>query len=107
MMAKIPFMEGIGSLMHLANLTRPDLTYALGQASRFYQNPGPEHRKGLKRIRAYLQKTINHGILYGHENNELHEYVDADYAGDLENRRSTSGAVFILNGGPISWHSRR
>jgi hypothetical protein len=107
MMAKIPFMEGIGSLMHLANLTRPDLAYAIGQVSRFSQNPGPKHWKGLKRILAYLRKTINHGILYGGGSNELHGYVDAEYAGDLENRRSTSGAVFILNSGPISWHSRR
>jgi hypothetical protein len=66
-----------------------------------------EHWKGLKRILAYLRKTINYGLSFGGGSNKLSGFVDADYAGDLENRRSTSGAVFILNNGPISWHSRR
>lgn len=100
-------MKGIGSVMHLADITRPDMAYAVGQDSRFSQNPGMEHWKGLKRILTYLRKTINHGLLFGGGSYELCGYVDVDYAGDTENRRSTSGAVFILKGCPISWHSRR
>lgn len=94
-------MKGIGSVMHLADITRPDMAYAVGQDSRFSQNPGMEHWKGLKRILTYLRKTINHGLLFGGGSNKLCGYVDVDYAGDTENRRSTSGAVFILKGCPF------
>jgi hypothetical protein len=106
-MAKIPFMECIGSVMHLTHLTRPDIAYAVGQVSRYSQSPGQEHWKALKRILAYLRKTLNFGLLFGGGDDELYGYCDADYAGDLGNRRSTSGAVFTLHNGPVSWFSRR
>ena len=102
-----PLLEGVGCLLHLVGLTRPDIAYAVGQLSRFTQNPGPEHWKAFKRILAYLRKTPKFGVQFGGGSSVLQGYVDADYAGDLDNRRSTSGAVFTLNGGPISWHSRR
>ncbi len=70
-LTNVPFLEGDGSLMHLANLTRPDISYAVGQISRFSQNPGMKHWKGLKRILAYLRKTINYGLLFGGGNNKL------------------------------------
>jgi hypothetical protein len=105
-MINVPFLEGVGSLMHLANLNRPDISFALVQVSRFSQNPGMEHWKGLKRILAYQRKAVNHGLLFGGGSNKLCGYVDVEYAGDLEIRRSTSGAVFILNNGHISWQSR-
>jgi hypothetical protein len=106
-MAKIPFMECIGSVMHLTHLTRPDIAYAVGQVSRYSQSPGQEHWKALKRILAYLRKTLNYGLLFGGGDDELYGYCDADYAGGLGNRRSTSGAVFTLHNGPVSWFSRR
>lgn len=106
-MANIPFMECIGSVMHLTHLTRPDIAYAVGQVSRYSQSPGQEHWKALKRILAYLRKTLNFGLLFGGGDDELYGYCDADYAGDLGNRRSTSGALFTLHNGPVSWFSRR
>jgi hypothetical protein len=106
-MANIPFMECIGSVMHLTHLTRPDIAYAVGQVSRYSQNPGLEHWKALKRILAYLKKTINFGLLFGGGSSELCGYCDSDYAGDLESRKSTSGAVFLLYNGAVSWFSRR
>lgn len=106
-MSDVPFMECVGSVMHLTHLTRPDISYAVGQVSRYSQNPGKEHWKALKRILAYLKKTINYGILFGGGSGELCGYCDSDYAGDLESRRSTSGAVFTLHNGPVSWFSRR
>ena len=106
-MKAVPFMECIGSVMHLTHLTRPDIAYAVGQVSRYSQNPGQEHWKALKRIMAYLRNTMNFGLLLGGTIGDLIGYCDADYAGDLGNRRSTSGAVFTLHNGPISWFSRR
>lgn len=105
--ANTPFMVCIGSVIHLTHLTRPNIAYAVGQGSRYSQNPGKEHWKALKRILAYLRKTINFGLLFGGNSSEICGYCDSDYDGDLESRRSTSGAVFILNIGPISWFSRR
>ena len=106
-MTNVPFMECIGSVMHLTHLTRPDIAYAVGQVSRYSQNPGKEHWKALKRILAYLKKTINFGLLFGGGSSEICGYCDSDYAGDLESRRSTSGAVFTLHNGAVSWFSRR
>ena len=59
----------------------------------------------MKRILAYLRKTINFGILFGGGCDELFGYRDADYAGDLDCRHSISGAVFVLFNGPVSWFS--
>ena len=106
-MNTVPFIECIGSLMHLTHLTRPDIAYAVGQASRYSQNPGQEHWRGLKRIMSYLHKTVNLGLLFGGSDGDLIGYCDANSAGDLGNRRSTSRAVFTLHGGPIFWFSRR
>ena len=106
-MKAVPFRECIGSVMHLTHLTRPDIAYAVGQVSRYSQNPGQEHWKALKRIMAYLRKTMNFGLLFGGTSGDLIGYCDADYAGDLGNIRSTSGVVFTLHNGPISWFSRR
>ena len=56
---------------------------------------------------AYLRKTINFGLLFGGGDDELYGYCDADYAGDLVYRRSTSRAIFTLHDSPFSWFSRR
>lgn len=103
-----PYRELIGSLMYLAVGTRPDIAYAVGIASRFLEKPTVAHERAAKRILKYLKRTINFGILFSHSKiNELHGYSDADYAGCLTTRRSTSGYTFIFGGGTISWGSER
>jgi hypothetical protein len=66
-MAKIPFMECIGSVMNLTHLTRPNIAYAVGQVSRYLQSPGQEHWKALKRILAYLRKTLKFGLRHSNK----------------------------------------
>ena len=61
----------------------------------------------MKRILAYLKKKINFGLLFGGGSSEICGYCDSDYAGDLESRRSTSGAVFTLHNSAVSLFSRR
>ncbi|CAN1849719.1 Retrovirus-related Pol polyprotein from transposon TNT 1-94 [Linum perenne] len=101
------YRQLVGSLIYLT-LTRPDLSYAVGLVSRFMQNPKKPHLEAAKRILRYVKGTINHGILYKKGGNtELSGYCDADYAGDLDTRRSTTGYVFSLGSGPISWCSKR
>lgn len=55
---------------------------------------------------AYLAGTINHGLLF-RPGDQLVGYTDADYAGDSDTRRSTSGFIFLMNTGPVAWSSRR
>ena len=67
-----------------------------------------QHWKAVKRILRYTAGTRSYGILYSKEKGELVTgYTDADHAGDLDERASTSGCVFLCSGGPISWFSRK
>lgn len=79
----------------------------MGQASRFCEEPRAQHWAAVKRILSYLRGTANHGIRYSPSTDGLKGFSDTDYAGDLGTRRSTTGFIFILYGGPIAWSSRR
>lgn len=83
--------------MYLSVGTRPDIAHAVGIASRYLENPTVVHERHVKRILKYLKGTINFGLLYiNSEKPRLTGYSDADHAGDIETRRSTSGYVFLL-----------
>ena len=82
----------VGSLIYLT-LTRPDVAYALSVVSRFMQNPKKYHLEAIRRILRYIKGTVDHGIMYpSGELFEIHGYCDADYAGDHDTRRSTTGS---------------
>lgn len=103
-----PYRELVGSLMYLAIGTRPDISHAVGMASRFLEKPTIVHERAAKRILKYLNKTLTYGILYfSSKSDEVKAYSDADYAGDLETRRSTSGSAFMFGESVISWCSER
>ncbi|XP_074365348.1 secreted RxLR effector protein 161-like [Apium graveolens] len=97
----------IGSLIYLS-LTRPDISYAVGVMSRYMQNPKKSHLEAVRRILRYVKGTIDYGLLYkkGKDYNIL-GYCDADYAGDYDTRRSTTGYMFMLGSGVVSWCSKR
>ena len=101
------YKQIIGSLMYLS-ATRPDIMYVTSLLSRFMEEPTMLHFQAAKRVLRYLKGTSNFGILYKREKgNNLVGYSDSDYAGDLEDRKSTSGYVFFLNSGAISWSSKK
>jgi hypothetical protein len=107
-MEKIPYREAVGSLIYLATTSRPDISFAVGQVSRYCAKYTRTHWNAVKRIFAYLKGTKNLKLCYG--GTELPPavvYCDADYAGDLDDRRSTSGYIFFYNGGPVCWASRK
>ncbi|KAG4034616.1 hypothetical protein PC123_g28714 [Phytophthora cactorum] len=88
--------------------TRPDLAAAVGVLSQFAADPCPTHWQALKRVFRYIQGTKTHGIEFqGSCEDGLQGYSDADWAGDIESRRSTSGYAFMMNGGCISWRSKK
>ncbi|CAJ2672444.1 unnamed protein product [Trifolium pratense] len=101
------YKQVVGCLMYLA-ATRPDLMYVLSLISRFMNCPTELHMHAVKRVLRYLNGTINLGIMYKRGGNEkLEAYTDSDYAGDLDDRKSTSGYVFMLSAGAVSWSSKK
>ena len=98
----------VGSLLYLSTKTRPDIAYAVGSVARFCAKPTKEHWTAVKRILRYLRGTVNLGLLYsGNAPPECICYSDADWAGDVGDRKSTSGYVFLLGDGAISWKSSK
>jgi len=104
--AVYPYSTLIGSLMYLSVCTRPDISQAVGALARYMSKPTSAHWSVAKTVLRYLAGTPNYGITYGTGNRGLQVYCDADYAGDIDTRRSTTGYAFILNGGAITWSSR-
>lgn len=106
LLKKIPYREAIGSLLFLSTANRPDISYGVNLLSKYINNSSLHHVSQLKRIILYLIKTKDLCIKYqGHE--DLIGYSDSDFAGDLNTRKSTTGYIFMLNGGPISWASQK
>lgn len=104
----IPYAEAIGSLLYCGMSTRPDIAYALSVLSKFTKEPRQLHWKGVKRVMRYLKATLNQGLMYrAVDEPKVTCYVDADYAGDQQNRRSTSGMVTFINTGPISFKAKQ
>ncbi len=100
LMKGIPYRETVGLLLYIACNTRPDIMAATSIASRFVSNPGDQHWSAVKRILRYLQGTRNFGIvLGGSEEISLHGYSDADWGGDRDTRKSTTGYVFFIGNG--------
>lgn len=98
----------VGSLMYLSTCTRPDISFAVGALAKFSTHPTRAHWIASKRVLRYLRGTRNHGITFrGKEARGCIGYSDADWAGDREDRRSTSGYVFQIAKGPVSWRSKK
>ena len=106
-MSKVPYASAVGCLMYAMVCTRPDLAQAVSQVCKFMSKPGKHHWEAVKWIFRYLKGTTGHGIMFSSEKGDpsVVGYVDSDYAGDMDDRRSTTGYVFTLAGGPICWKS--
>jgi hypothetical protein len=92
--------------MYVMVSTRPDISHAVGVVSRYMENPGKEHRTTVKWVLRYLRGTSDYCITYNDGCELICGYVDSDFASDLDKRRLTSGYVFTLAGGAISWMSK-
>lgn len=104
---RFPYREACGSLMYAATVSRPDISFAVGDVCRFMHKPNQMHVNAVKRIFRYLNHTKQMTITYGSENIELIGYTDADHARDYETSRSVTGYAFILGGGVITWKSHQ
>jgi len=96
------YQQCVGSLMHVMVWTRPDIVHAVGMVSRHAAAPVQAHMTAVKRIFHYLQGTSDYKLIYRQDMaGELVVYSDSDWAGDKMDRKSTSGFVAMLNGGPV------
>ena len=96
------YSELIGSLQYLSVCTRPDISEAVGVLARHMAKPSMEHWTAGKAVLRYIAGTLSCGITFRQTNTTIGGYSDADYAGDSDTGRSTTGCLFILNGGAIS-----
>ncbi|KAL6130957.1 hypothetical protein ACLB2K_069335 [Fragaria x ananassa] len=101
------FKQMVGSLMYLT-ATQPDLMFIVSLISSFMASPTQLHFAAAKRVLRYLKGTVNYEVFYKRgETSELVAYTDSDYAGDIEDSKSTSGYVFMMCGGAVAWSSRK
>jgi hypothetical protein len=102
---KLRYSQIIGSLMYLASATRPDISFAVSKLSRFVSNPRDNHWHALERVLRYLKGTMSLGIHYTGYTTVLEGYCDANWISDANEIYDTSGYVFSLGGGAVSWKS--
>ncbi|XP_035843977.1 uncharacterized mitochondrial protein AtMg00810-like [Helianthus annuus] len=97
----------VGALQYLT-ITRPDLSYAVNQASQFLQQPTTTHFQLVKRILRYVKGTLSHGLTFDRPpNTVLLGFSDADWARCLDTRRSTYGYCIYLGGNLVSWSAKK
>jgi hypothetical protein len=105
-MRHVPYHEAVGSLMYATLGTRPDICFAVQTVSRFNSKPGLAHWEAVKRIFQYLKGTKELWLAYGDVTKELVGYANAD--GSMsEDRKAISGYAFLINGGAVSWSTKR
>jgi hypothetical protein len=101
------FRRIMGSLQYLS-LTRPDISFAVNKLSQFMHKPTTTHWTATKRLLRYLKQTIFYGIqVHRAGPSVLHTYSDADWAGNVDDRTSTSAYISFLGPNPISWTSKK
>ena len=102
-----PYREAVGALLYLVVATRPDISYAVLFLARFVADPGLAHWNALSRVFRYLIGTQDWQLTYGSpDGSDLFGYTDADGM-STEGRRAISGYVFMMNGGAVSWSTKR
>ena len=104
-MSKVPYASAIDSLMYAMVCTGPDIAHAVGVVSRFMSRPGKQHWEAVKQILRYLKGSSDTCLYFTGASLKLQGYVDVDFAGDIDSRKSTTEFVFTLGGTAISWAS--
>ena len=105
-MSIVSYANTVRCLKYLMVCTRPNISHAVSVVSRYMANPDKERWNAVKWIFRYLTGTRDFSILFDQRaSTEAGGYVDSDYVGDLDFRKSMIGYVFRFDGGPICWKS--
>ncbi|GKB22455.1 zinc finger, CCHC-type containing protein [Tanacetum coccineum] len=105
--SQLEYSRVIGCLMYAMTCTRPDIAFVVGKLSRYTSNPGTQHWQAIQRVLKYLKKTMDYRLTYTGYPSMLEGYTDASWISNTEDNSSTSGWVFLLGGGTISWASKK
>nr|GEW10926.1 hypothetical protein [Tanacetum cinerariifolium] len=105
--SQLEYSRVIGYLMYAMTCTRTDIAFVVGKLSRYTSNPGTQHWQAIQRGLKYLKKTIDYRLTYTGYPSVLKGYTDANWINNTEDNSSTSGWVFLLGGGAISWASKK
>lgn len=103
----LPYRQLIGCLMYLAITSRPDIMFPVSRLARYNSAYGTKHYDAAKDIARYIYGTMKMVLRYQRDMKDIVGYTDADYAGDVDGRKSTSGFVFKYGGAAFSWSSKR
>ena len=105
-MQQIPYASAIGSLMYAQVCTHPDIAYIVGMLGRYLSNPGKDHWIAVKRVMRYLQRIKDYMLTYRKlDQLEIIGYSESNFARCQDSMKSTSGYIYLLVGGAISWKS--
>ena len=99
-MSQVPYSNAVGCLMYAMVCSCLDLSYAI---SRYMANPGKEHWKTVQWIFRYLRGSTDVCLHFGRTRDEVVGYVDSNFTGDLDKRKSLTGYVFTIDGCTINW----
>ncbi|XP_040873439.1 secreted RxLR effector protein 161-like [Glycine max] len=103
-MQKILYVSAMGSSMYAQVCTHPDIAFVVRVLGRYLSNPGLQHWKAVKRVMRYLKRTKDYMLTYQKSDNlDIIKYSDSDFAGCQDRKHSTSGYIYMLVGGAISW----
>nr|GFA21662.1 hypothetical protein [Tanacetum cinerariifolium] len=109
-MQNVSYASAIGSIMYAVRCTRPNVAFAQNVTSRFQENPGDIYWTTVKNILKYLKNTKDMFLVYeGDLKRELMVscYTDAGYLTDVDDLKSQTGYVFVLNGGVVDWKNAK
>ena len=99
----VPYASLVGSLMYAQVCTHPDIVFVVGMLGRYLSDPRLSHWKAAKKVMQYLQATKDHMLTYRRTNTlDIVGFSDADYAGCMDDKKSTSGYIFMMAGGAVS-----
>ena len=103
---RTPYMSLVGALLYLASRTRPDISYAVGVLSRYFEAPTVDHWLAAKYILHYLVGTKKMGLVYCKGGGQAEVYGDSDFAACLDTRKSRGGVAAMKSGAVLGWESK-
>jgi len=102
-MERVPYASVVESLICIMLCIRPYIAYMVSVISKYQSNLGEEYWVTVKHIMKYLQRTMDMVLAYGRGDHCVEGFTDLDFQFDVDDRKSTSGYIFDMNGGAISW----